>query len=274
MHRSCVAAAGWVLLLGGVAFAQSPRDLVNRMVQNELAAAKNDHSQWMYRDKNSQRGTTRVEEVVGTPEGSMRRLISVNGKPATADQEKRSQQDIQKFLTDPNYRKQQREKTERDAKKATELLAMLPNAFLYSASGREGDTIRLAFRPNPKFSPPSREAKVFHAMEGMLLIDAKQMRLGKLSGHRLQNVDFGGGILAKLKKGGTFEVDQADVGGGHWEITRLTTHISGRALFFATITQQQDETMSDFREVPAGTNLAKAAELLKEIPAVASLQKH
>ena len=223
MHRSCVAAAGWVLLLGGVAFAQSPRDLVNRMVQNELAAAKNDHSQWMYRDKNSQRGTTRVEEVVGTPEGSMRRLISVNGKPATADQEKRSQQDIQKFLTDPNYRKQQREKTERDAKKATELLAMLPNAFLYSASGREGDTIRLAFRPNPKFSPPSR---------------------------------------------------QADVGGGHWEITRLTTHISGRALFFATITQQQDETMSDFREVPAGTNLAKAAELLKEIPAVASLQKH
>ena len=69
-------------------------------------------------------------------------------------------------------------------------------------------------------------------------------------------------------------VDQADVGEGHWEITRLTTHISGRALFFATITQQQDETMSDFREVPAGTNLAKAAELLKEIPAVASLQKH
>src|SRR5438874_13586253 len=79
---------------------------------------------------------------------------------------------------------------------------------------------------------------------------------------------------AELLKEIPAEVDQADVGGGHWEITRLTTHISGRALFFATITQQQDETMSDFREVPAGTNLAKAAELLKEIPAVASLQKH
>jgi hypothetical protein len=90
------------------------------------------------------------------------------------------------------------------------------------------------------------------------------MRLRRLSGHLIDNVNFGFGILGKLKKGGTFEVDQADVGGGHWEVTKLDVHINGRALFFATIQEQQHEVMTGFQQVPPGTNLVRAAEMLKE----------
>ncbi len=274
MVKRCALTAVCLLLLLRFAFTQSSSELVNRMVQNELAALKNDHSQWMYRDRNSLKGMVKLEEVIETPEGSMRRLLSVNGKSPTSDQEKKSQEAIKRFLTDPNYRKQQRQKTDEDTRKASKLLATLPKAFLYSSEAREGQMIRLAFRPNPGFQPPHREAKVFHAMAGMLLIDSKQMRLAKLSGHLVKNVDFGGGILGKLRKGGSFEVNQADAGVGHWKLTKLVVHMSGHVLFFATINQQQDEVMSDFHEVPPGTTLAKAADLLKGVTDIATLQSN
>ena len=260
----------FVLLLAAVAFPQDPSQLVRQMVQNELNAAKNDQSHWLYRDSDSEQGTTKVTEVIQTHEGWMRRLISINGKPPNQADAQKNQDQIQKFLNDPSYRKQQLEKTDQDGKKATDLLAMLPKAFLYKSEGRQGDLIDLSFQPNPAFQPPTREAKVFHSMAGTLLIDAKSMRLAKLSGHLIQNVDFGFGILGKLQKGGTFEVDQADVGGGHWEMVRLDVHISGHALFFATIKEQQHEVMSDFREVPPDTTLAQAAAMLKGNSEVAS----
>jgi hypothetical protein len=252
------------ILFARLAFAQSPSELVDRMVQNELAAAKNDHSHWMYRDSNSVQGKSTVYEVVQTPEGWVRRLISQNGKPPSSEEEKKNEEEIQKFLTDQNYRQQERAKLDKDTQKATELLGMLPKAFLYSfGAKRQNGMINLSFRPNPNFQPPTREAKVFHGMAGMLLINAKEMRLVKLSGHLIENIDFGGGILGKLNKGGTFEVDQADVGQGHWELTKLDVHISGHALFFATIKEQQHEVMSDFHEVPPATTLAEAVQMLK-----------
>lgn len=103
-------------------------------------------------------------------------------------------------------------------------------------------------------------------MSRTLKIDTKQTRLSQLSGHLIQNVDFGGCILGKLKKGGTFEVDQADLGGGHWEITNLEVQISGGAMLLATIKEQQHEIRAGFRRVPPGTSLSKAAEMLASIP--------
>ena len=260
-----------LLAVQGLSFPQDdPSQLVQRMVDNELAAAKNDQSHWMYRDSNSEKGTTKVEEVIQTHEGWMRRLISMNGQPPSEAQKKKSDEEIQKFLNDPGYRQQQRRKLDQDGKKATDLLLMLPKAFLYKSDGHDGQIIRLSFTPNPAFQPSARAAKVFHAMAGTLLIDLKSMRLATLSGHLISNVNFGGGILGKLHKGGTFEVDQADVGGGHWEMTKLDVHISGRAIFFATIGEQQQEVMTGYREVPPDTTLAKAAEMLKGTTEVAS----
>jgi predicted metalloprotease with PDZ domain len=51
---------------------------------------------------------------------------------------------------------------------------------------------------------------------------------------------------------------------GFWEITETHVHISGRALFFKTIGQQQDEVKTDFKLVPPGTTLEQAVEMLKQ----------
>src|SRR5579872_1254145 len=99
-----------VLLVQGAAFGQDPSQIVEKMVYNELSAAKNDQSHWMYRDTDSEKGTTKVEEVIQTREGWMHRLISINGNPPSPAQEKKNQDEIKKFQNDPAYRKQQRDK--------------------------------------------------------------------------------------------------------------------------------------------------------------------
>jgi hypothetical protein len=138
----------------------------------------------------------------------------------------------------------------------------LPEAFLFARAGREGKSIRLKFRPNPKYRPSSNEAKVFHAMEGVLLIDAKQTRLAKLSGRLISDVDFGFGILGKLRKGGTFEAVQSEVAPKDWEVSLLDVDISGRALFFDSIGEQQHEVRSQVKPVPSGLSLAQAASMV------------
>src|SRR5439155_25359263 len=77
-----------------------------------------------------------------------------------------------------------------------------------------GNLVKLKFSPNPHFRPPSREAQVFHAMEGELAVDNRHKRLVELSGHLIQAVKFGGGLLGHLDKGGQFNVKQEQVSPG------------------------------------------------------------
>ncbi|HEX4310685.1 MAG TPA: hypothetical protein VHZ25_11700, partial [Acidobacteriaceae bacterium] len=41
-------------------------------------------------------------------------------------------------------------------------------------------------------------------------------------------------------------------------------HISGHALFFKTIGDQEDEVTSDYRQTPAGVDLSRAAQMLRD----------
>jgi hypothetical protein len=72
-------------------------------------------------------------------------------------------------------------------------------------------------------------------MEGTVWLDMEQKRLVRMSGVLTSDVKFGWGVLGHLAKGGTFVVEQREVGKGHWELTRLDVDMNGKALFFKTI---------------------------------------
>src|SRR5437667_11847600 len=71
------------------------------------------------------------------------------------------------------------------------------------------------------------------------------------------------GLLGHLNKGGTFDVKQAEVARGYWEITLLKVQMKEKALFFKTIGVQQNYSRSDFRQVPDALTLAPAADILR-----------
>ena len=106
--------------------------------------------------------------------------------------------------------------------------------------------MELNFSPSPSFHPPTHEAEVFHAMQGSMWVDAKQDRVGEISGGLVREVKFGGGLLGHLDKGGTFQVKQAAVAASYWELTLFRVQMKGKAFFFKTIGVQQNYTRSEF----------------------------
>jgi hypothetical protein len=236
----------------------NPRELVVKMVQNELASQK-DPRYWMYLDSKEKPGRTEVDRVIQTPECWVSWPVSVNGNPPTEKETNNARDHLESLMNDPHLRRKNRGEIDADSRKSAEMLKILPDAFRFTGDGRQGNSVRLKFLPNPKYRPPSNESKVFHHMEGILLIDAKQIRLAKLSGTLVSDVEFGFGILGKLQKGGTFEVVQSEVYPNDWEVSLLDVQISGRALFFHTIGEQQHEVKSQFEPVRPDLGVTEAA---------------
>jgi hypothetical protein len=239
-------------------------ELVRSVVSNELKAADQDHSHWMYQLDTQKAGTRETSEVIETKDGNVTRLVERNGKPLTPEEQKSEDEKIEKFIGDPaEQQKQQRDESD-DARKMKALLSLLPKALNYSAPMTSGDTATMKFEPNPSFHPPSREAHVFHEMEGELAVDTKQRRIVEFSGHLIHAVDFGGGLLGHLDEGGTFDVRQEEVSPNYWEIALLKINMKGKALLFKTVSVQQDEKHSNFRRVSDTLTLAQGFDLLRK----------
>ena len=243
--------------------AEDAKVLVHRMVQNELAA-RNDHSHWMYIDSMSEDGTTKVTLVVESAQGSLELLLSHDGRTVSKEDLAKEEAQVKNAIDHPSNMKKTQKADQEDEDQATKMLKMLPDGFLYTVVSDDGHEVKLHFEPNPDFDPPTREAKVFHAMAGEMTIAKKEGRLAGLSGSLETNVYFGWGILGAIRKGGTFEIRQKEVGPGHWELTLLDVHIQGKALFFKTIHEQQHEIQMDYHQIPSDLTAQQAYALLTQ----------
>ena len=240
------------------------QELVREVVANEIQALGSDRSCWRFVLRAQEPGIDQTKEVIETNEGALTRLIAEHGEPLTLEQQRNQDRSIEQFIRNPSQMKRQKQEQERDKQRLQKLLALLPGGFLYHQNWDEGGNVGLSFRPDPKFQPPNRDARVFHAMEGTMIVDGSAKRLKEFRGRLVRDVVFGWGILGRLHRGGVFEVHQDEVAAGHWELTLLDIHITGKALFFKTVGQQQHEERKDFDEVPADLTPAEALEMLKQ----------
>ena len=150
----------------------------------------------------------------------------------------------------------------------------LPDAFLYEKDGeqvgkpgvgKEGDElVRLKFRPNPKYDPPTHTEQVLTGMQGYMLIDENKSRLAEIDGTLYKDVGFGWGILGHLDKGGRFVVRQGEVAPNHWDVTQMRLDFTGKVLLFKSLSIKSNEVYSDFRPVPANLTFAQGVELLRK----------
>ena len=260
-----------VLLAGVIAIAQQkpeidPQQLVRQASKNEIRA-NNIHQYFMYRDYTQYKNHSVTKEVIETPQGGLSSTIAINGQPLTAEQRTKENQKLEKFANDPEARRKKEQSSKEDDQRDQLMLTSLPDAFLYTYAGTQpgpngNEVVHLTFKPNPNFSPPNHETRVYEGMQGDILIDPKAMRIAKIDGTLFRDVDFGWGILGRLYKGGKFYIEQRDVGGGRWELVRETLDFNGKILMIKPLTISSTETATDFRPVPSNLTVAQALELL------------
>jgi hypothetical protein len=235
------------------------RDAIN----NELKAIDSDHTRWMYRLHREDDKGSIDRQVVETTEGNLSKTLLFNGQPLNAEQREKDEQRMHELVSDPEARSRREKREKADADKARQLMKGIPDAFLFTYDGMEDGMVRVAYRPNPHYNPPSREMTVYHSMSGTLLIHPSVKRLVRLEGTLFEDVSFGWGLLGHLDKGGTFKVVQKEVGQGHWESVLVDLNIRGRAVIFKTIAVHQKQVFSGFRRVPDDITLGKALEILE-----------
>jgi len=238
---------------------QDAKQIVQQAVNAELAANRDDHSHWRYL-RTEAGGNSWI--IVETENGAISRHMQVNGRTASAETIAEDDQHTQKFIHDPAEQSKQRANGSHDDKSAVELLNLLPQAFVWKVESETPDATTLHFEPDPNFHPPDMEARVMGEMSGTLVVERKQHRIRTFRGSLQTDVTIGFGLLARIKQGSTFDVERRLVAPGYWEITETHVHISGHALFFKTIGQQEDEVKTDFTFVPLGTTLEQAVGLL------------
>jgi len=245
-----------------VLFGQSAEDVVRKVVGNELWYSDHDHSRWMYEDDYKSPAKNQVKLVIQTSQGNLSEIIQSYGHMPAPQVHQADLTRIRKTVDDPSFRAQQRQNERHDDQQAQNLLKMLPDAFIWHIDSREGGKIRLSYYPNPNFSPPSMASRVLASMSGTMVVNEGQMRLEDLFGRLDKPVEFGWGLFGRLNAGGTFHVIRSEIAPHEWQITETHVHISGHALFFKDIGDQEDEVTRDYHRVPADVDLEKAQQML------------
>ncbi|MGC1782723.1 MAG: hypothetical protein WA708_09405 [Acidobacteriaceae bacterium] len=261
---SCAVALAVASVCSANAQSPSAQQLAQQVINNELAANRNDHTHWMYRDADKTPSKDIVKLVVETQQATVSKTIELNGRPLTPQQQTQDHAKMENIVNDPSVRAKQKKSSSHDDAQAVAMMQMLPNAFLWSYAGEWNGDVTLHFKPNPAFQPPTYASRVFAAMAGDMVIDAKQKRLKMLTGTLIQPVEFGWGLLGKLEQGGTFRVVRSEVAPGDWEITQTHVHIQGHALIFKSISEQEDETTSNYKPTPPSLTLSQAVQMLQD----------
>lgn len=189
--------AGWIVLsLIAAAFSQSAsagpaisaNDLVRAVVANELNAQAGGHGRWMYGVDREEQSKKKAKEVVQTGQGSLGRLVAVDGQPLNAKEQQDERERIGNLVRNPAEQQRLEQTKKKDAEQCQAFFKMIPDALTFIYAGRDGDLIKLSYRPNPSFQPPSGEARVFHEIEGGMWVHETQRRLVRILGQLMANV--------------------------------------------------------------------------------------
>jgi hypothetical protein len=235
-------------------------ELVVAVVANELSDREK-LRKWLCMIEKRAGKQTLTEVQVETKEGPLYRLLAIDGTALNRDQRQQDDARIGRLMKDPRQLQKLKQAQNEDEIKLEKLITLLPEAFVYDYDGVEDNLLRVKFRPNPQYTPPTYEARVVHSLAGTILIDPEHKRLAKVAGQLMNRVEFGYGLLGRIDSG-TVELGRVPVGPQEWKTAFINIHFSGRLAIFKTISKEQYERRSDFRVVSSELSLSDAKDLL------------
>jgi hypothetical protein len=239
--------------------------IVDQMLQAETAAW---NGRQRFLNRNQERSNRTVghlwnELVVETPDGSMQRLVSEDGRPLSDPERNSEDRRIAHLANHPNEFRRKAQKRRDDEARMPELLKDIPRMFLFQTVNSEGDYTRIAFQPNPSFHEESYQDRVAHAMAGMLIIHTTDMGLCEIDANLEHKVEFGFGILGMLSDKTYLSLVRENVLTGQWTTTKLRAHLDESILFLKGISQDLDSSHYDVKPVSHDLKVADAAAMLR-----------
>ena len=251
-----------------------PSDLVRRVVDNELSAKSDKTHRFLFRSHRETLNVNQDKIYVDTKEAMAGMVTAWNNQPLSPELRKAEEERLNRFLTDPEELRHKQKQEHDEYERVERIIKAMPDAFLFEYDGTELGTasvgrpgmplVRVKFRPNPDYDPPSRVEQVLTGMEGTVLVDPKSARFARIDGILVRDVAFGWGILGHLDKGGSFHAEQTEQSPGVWVPSMMGLRFTGKLLLFKSLSIKSEERFRDFRPIPVDVTFAQGIEMLKK----------
>ncbi len=198
----------------------------------------------------------------------IRRLVARNGKPLSPKEEADAQKDAEKRIREIEKKEAEKERKEREAaqkknndaggadeadderKDRPSIADVLRASRLLNPRRerfRSRDVIVFDFEPMPGYKPQKNYEKFFGKMAGALWIDPGDKQVARVEARLVEAFKIGGGMLASLKEGANFTLEQERVNGEVWLPTRAEINLGLRVLLLKGININQTITYGDYK---------------------------
>jgi hypothetical protein len=201
----------------------------------------------------------------------IRRRVAKNGKPLSPGEEADETKRIEKRIN--NIEKKEAEKEKKDAEKARkaqkepEAAEDGPDEAEYEGKRisiadvlrasklvnprrerfRNRDVIVFDFEPLPGYKPKKDYEKFFGKMAGAIWVDAADKQVARVEARLVDSYKIGGGLLASLKEGGSFVIEQDRINNEIWLPTRADINLGVKVLLVKGLNFNQVVTYGNYK---------------------------
>jgi len=196
----------------------------------------------------------------------VRRLIEKNGKPLNEKDQAKEDQEVQKRVEEIEKRLASKDKDKEDEESRRVSVAELLRASRLINPRRERfrgrDVIVFDFEPNPDFDYKNAKSmlKFFGKIAGVMWIDEKDKQVARLEAYLAENFNIGGGVLAKLKKGASFVLEQDRINDEIWLPSMADINLSVRVLMVKGIEVNAVVRSYDYKKFATEVKDAKVGD--------------
>jgi hypothetical protein len=169
----------------------------------------------------------------------VRRLVAREGKPLSASDLAKEDRKIEKQVREIERKAAAKEK-DPSGKSARGQRSISIGAGLRTSrminprweqfQGRE--LVVFDFEPNLAYKPKDSTEKLMQKVAGTIWIDAADYQVVRFEAKLLESFKVGGGLLASVKPGATFVVEQTRIHNEIWLPSQVEFQLDARALFF------------------------------------------
>ena len=179
-------------------------------------------------------------------------LLEHNGQPPSAEEHKRSDEDLDKLKHEtPDEHAARIRKDQEDRA----LLQDVLEAFDFRLVGEETVGGRPAYvlhaTPHPGYHAHGKYAKIFSRVEAKLWVDKQDFGWIKVDGHVTESFSMEL-ILARVERGSHITMEQTRVGAAVWVPKRIEIRATARILFLKSLDIQRTLTYTDYRPASDG----------------------
>lgn len=207
---------------------------------------------------------TSLFEVYPSPTRRLvyRRLVERNGKPVSerelAEQDRQYRVRVSDALresasstSDQQFLEQQSEAARQRQQRAIEdVIETLQFQIKGRATHEGASAIVVTFTPKPQARPQTRQGRTAQKFAGTIWVDEAALEVMRVEARSMDDITYGGGLVARLDEGTTATVTRRRVADDVWMPTALTLSGRGRAVLFRRLVVDYSIEWFDYRRLP------------------------